>query len=291
MGYEPTGNYRDAYRNTQPIASCMQKSRKSKEEIKNISKDLKRGGNAPYRAEPLYQRVADHIRKCIQQGVLGNRVIITESVLSRICNISRTPARQALLHLEEENLIRSWPARGYVVGPQNDGDLRKLTPEMLHLSPGHDFPHPIKEWESIYDKIESEVIRQSILSECQLNVVSLAKFYACSRGTIHKVLYKLEGSGLVERHYHSRWTIVLLDEKRLDAIFDVRGWLEPNLLAQAVPQIPAEVLKEVIDDHKRVLSRYPDTTGAEINELELDMHERLLQYAHNKVAMDVFARD
>jgi DNA-binding FadR family transcriptional regulator len=84
-----------------------------------------------------------------------------------------------------------------VVRLHADGALRKLTPDMLHLSSGHDFPHPVKEWESIYDKIEIKVIRQSILSECQLNAVSLA----------------------------------------------------------------------------------------EMNELELDMHERLLQYANNKVAM------
>ncbi len=260
-------------------------NRKSNNERANISKDSRTGGNLPNRSVPLYRKVVDHIRSCIQQDVLTNRVMITESDLSRIFNISRTPARQALVQLEKEKLIRHRHPRGYVVGPHADGTLRKLVPDMLHLSSGQDFPHPVKEWESVYDKIESEVIRQSILSECQLNVVSLAKFYNCSRGTIHKVLYKLQGSGLVQQQYQSRWTIVLLDDKRLDAIFDVRSWLEPNLLAQAVPQIPAGLVEEMIGRHKNVLSRYPGTTSGEMNELELDMHERLLHYADNTVAM------
>ncbi len=260
-------------------------NRKSKTETANFSKNPQSGKDIPHRAEPLYRKVVDHIRTCIQQGVLNQRVIITESGLSRIFNISRTPARLALMQLEKENLIRYRKPRGFVVGRQTEGALRKLTPDMLHLSSGHYFPHPGKEWENIYDKIESEVIRQSIVSECKLNVVSLAKFYSCSRVTIHKILYKLESSGLVQQQYQSRWTIVLLDDKRLEAIFDVRSWLEPNLLAQAVPQIPTELLKEIIASHKSVLSRYPDATGAEMNRLELDMHERLLRCANNKVAM------
>ena len=95
----------------------------------------------------------------------------------------------------------------------------------------------------------------------------------------------MEVSGLVQRHYRSKWTIVPLDDKRLNAIFDVRSWLEPNLLAQALPNIPNAALHRVIDSHKDILSRFPDTTGAELNQLELDMHDVLLKYANNSVAM------
>jgi len=95
----------------------------------------------------------------------------------------------------------------------------------------------------------------------------------------------LEVSGLVQRHYQSKWTIVPLDDRRLNTIFDVRSWLEPNLLAQAIPYIPEEVLHEVIARHENALSRFPETTGTELNQLELDMHDGLLQYANNSVAM------
>lgn len=251
----------------------------------NIPDSTKSKKNNLFGMDPLYRKVCDHIRKCILQGVLRKRVIITESAISRIFDISRTPARQALLQLQEERLIQRRPSRGYVVGTHTDGPLHKLTPDMLHFPLGDDFTHPAKEWNNIYDAIESEVIRQSILSACRINARLLSKYYSCSRSAIKEILYKLEVSGLVQRKHQSRWNIVHLDERRLDAIFEVRSWLEPNLLAQAIPRIPEDILQKVIDRHNHVLSRFPETTGAELNELEIDMHDGLLQYADNKVGI------
>jgi DNA-binding GntR family transcriptional regulator len=156
---------------------------------------------------------------------------------------------------------------------------------MVRLSSEDDFLHPVKEWQDVYEKIESEIVRQSILSKRRLNAHLLTKYYCCNRNMIQEVLHKLEVSGLVRRHYQSKWSIVPLDDKRLNAIFDVRSWLEPNLLAQAIPEIPDEMLHKVIASHKDALSRFPETTGAELNQLELDMHDGLLQYANNSVAM------
>lgn len=241
--------------------------------------------NNHQRAVPLYQKVADHIRRCITRGTLGNQVNLTESSISKILNISRTPARKALTLLEQEKLIHKRSIRGYVVGSRLEGSLLKLTPEMVQLSSEDDFLHPVKEWQDVYEKIESEIIRQSILSKHRLNAQLLANCYACNRSMIQEVLHKLEVSGLVQKHFQSKWTIVPLDDKRLNAIFDVRSWLEPNLLAQAIPDIPEEVLHKVIVSHKDALSRFPETTGAELNQLELDMHDGLLQYANNRVAM------
>lgn len=241
--------------------------------------------NNHQRAVPLYQKVADHIRRCITRGTLGNQVNLTESSISKILNISRTPARKALTLLEQEKLIHKRSIRGYVVGSRLEGSLLKLTPEMVQLSSEDDFLHPVKEWQDVYEKIESEIIRQSILSKHRLNAQLLANCYACNRSMIQEVLHKLEVSGLVQKHFQSKWTIVPLDDKRLNAIFDVRSWLEPNLLAQAIPDIPEEVLHKVIVSHKDALSRFPETTGAELNQLELDMHDGLLQYANNSVAM------
>ena len=237
------------------------------------------------KTEPLYQKVADHIRLCISQGVLHEYTMVTEAGLSRIFKISRTPVRQALVLLEEEGLIHHRKTRGYVVGEKADGAWQKLTPDMLQLPSGRDFLVPTEEWERIYDRIENEIIRLSIISSWRLNALELAKSYATSRSAIHEILTRMEVSGLVVRKYRARWTIVPLDEKRLDAIFDVRSWLEPNLLAQAMTRIPKSILEQVIERHKSAFLRYPDIMGTELNQLELDMHERLLQYADNHVAI------
>lgn len=41
----------------------------------------------------------------------------------------------------------------------------------------------------------------------------------------------------------------------------------------------------VNQSHKEALSRFPDTIGPELNQLELEIHDRLLKYANNSVAM------
>lgn len=241
--------------------------------------------NSKHKFTPLYLKVVDHIKNCIKKGTLVECVLLTESRISAILGISRTPARQALYNLEQEHLVEKSTSRGYVVGSCPEGQIIQLTPEMLQNVSGSDFMHPVKEWEQIYEKIENEIIKLSILSRWRINALAVAETYGCSRNTMQEVLSRLENSGVVAKSYHSRWTVIPLNENRLNEIFDVRSWLEPNLLVQAAPQIPDSFLQQVIEKHRAALARFPRNTSAELNELEMDLHDRLLQYADNKIAL------
>ena len=241
--------------------------------------------NSAHKFVPLYLRVVDHIKNCIDKGTLGECVLLTESRVSAILDISRTPARQALYDLEQNRLIAKRAARGYVVGACADGQIIQLTPEMLQPSSGSAFVHPVKEWKQIYEKIENEIIRLSILSRWRLNALALAETYGCSRNTIQEILSRLESSGVVEKSHQSRWTVIPLNENRLNEIYDLRSWLEPNLLAQAAPKIPDSELQKVINKHRTALARFPKNKSAELDELEMDLHDRLLQYADNQIAL------
>ncbi len=238
-----------------------------------------------HKSVPLYLKVVDHIKRCIGEGVLADRVLLTESRISAILGISRTPARQALAYLEQEHLVEKRTSRGYMVGACREGQIIQLTSDMLQPKSGTDFVHPLKEWEQIYEKIENEIIKLSILSRWRLNALALAKTYTCSRNVIQEVLSKLESRGVVAKGYQPRWTVIPLDVNRLNEIFDVRSWLEPNLLAQAAPKIPASILQQVIEKHIAALARFPYNTSKELHELEMDLHERLMQYANNKIAL------
>lgn len=234
---------------------------------------------------PLYLKVVDLIRRCIKQGTLTPGVLLNETNVSTTLGISRTPVRQALLQLEKEKLIVKRAARGYLVGNGNVRKPIKLAPNMLQPALGSDFLHPIKVWEDIYEKIENEIIRLSIISGWRINAQTLATSYDCSRRAIQEILSKLEANGLVVKSYQSRWTIIPLDDSRLNNIFDVRSWLEPNLLAQAGPKIPKNILAQIIENHRTSLLRFPHNTSAELNQLEMDLHDRLLQFADNMIAM------
>jgi DNA-binding GntR family transcriptional regulator len=45
------------------------------------------------------------------------------------------------------------------------------------------------------------------------------------------------------------------------------------------------VLSQVIEDHQKARTRFPRNTSAELNKLEMDLHERFMQFADNKIAM------
>ena len=252
----------------------------------NQSADKVKIDNAPHKFVPLYLRVVEHIKNCIADETLPDQVLLTESKISAILGISRTPARQALHRLEQEHVIEKRASRGYVVGSSvENGTILQLSPGMLQPASGSDFLHPVKEWEEIYEKIENEIIKLSILSRWRLNALALAKTYRCSRNTIQEVLSRLESRGVVTKSYQSRWTVILLDEDRLNEIFDLRSWIEPNLLSQAAPRIPEKVLQQVIEKHQIALAKFPENTSAELDELEMDLHDKFMQYADNRLAL------
>ncbi|MET0735536.1 MAG: GntR family transcriptional regulator [Microbacterium sp.] len=74
----------------------------------------------------LLDRVTDSVRTAILDGELvpGSHVSVPE--IARQLNVSRTPAREALLRLQHEGLVRVTPRRGAVVLDASVADLRAL---------------------------------------------------------------------------------------------------------------------------------------------------------------------
>ena len=74
----------------------------------------------------LLDRVADQIRAAILGGAFapGSRLSVPQ--LSRQLNVSRTPAREALIRLQHEGLVRVIPRKGAVVLHGSSQDLVEL---------------------------------------------------------------------------------------------------------------------------------------------------------------------
>lgn len=74
----------------------------------------------------LLDRVSDSLRTAILSGELppGSRLSVPE--IARQLNVSRTPAREALLRLQHEGLVEVNPRRGAVVLDGSMADLREL---------------------------------------------------------------------------------------------------------------------------------------------------------------------
>ena len=71
--------------------------------------------------EPITRRLRQDVLPALRQRILAGRMKagtkIIESRLAATLGISRTPLREALLHLEREGLVRSDLRRGFTVEP------------------------------------------------------------------------------------------------------------------------------------------------------------------------------
>jgi DNA-binding GntR family transcriptional regulator len=77
-------------------------------------------------AVSLRERVAEQIRTAIIEGRLKPNDHITEAALTQQLGVSRTPVREALILLEREALIVSYPHRGSFVRAFNEDDVTAL---------------------------------------------------------------------------------------------------------------------------------------------------------------------
>ena len=89
-------------------------------------------------AEPVARRrLRDDVRlglvDLIVTGRLKGGEKLNELALSRLLKTSRTPLREALLHLEREGLVRSDQRRGFTVQPLASREVRETYPLLAEL--------------------------------------------------------------------------------------------------------------------------------------------------------------
>jgi DNA-binding GntR family transcriptional regulator len=81
----------------------------------------------------LRDQVERAIVEQILDGQLPSLARINESTLSAELGVSRTPLREALLHLEQEGFIEAQPGRGFRVAPMSGDEVRQLYPIVAAL--------------------------------------------------------------------------------------------------------------------------------------------------------------
>lgn len=81
----------------------------------------------------LRQDVVPEVRENILVGRLKPGAKIIESRLATSLGVSRTPVREALLHLEREGLVRSDLRRGFTVEPLSVREVRETYPLLAAL--------------------------------------------------------------------------------------------------------------------------------------------------------------
>lgn len=254
------------------------------------AKGTKTHGSETTGSERLYARCEQILRRSIRSGLPPGTVLL-EAQLAKLLGSSRAPVRQALAHLHEEGLVQRSQGRGYLVGRNGHGIPRvKLSVAMLGLDePGEALRRSLA-WEGIYEDVERSIIHRSVFGSARVNEVELASRYGVGRSVARDVLTRLQSLGMLAKDERQRWIIVSLDRQRLASLYELRQLLEPAALRHAMQYAEVALLEEMRRRLQVRRAAYPKVSANDMNDLEYDLHVRLLSLCRNRELLGALQR-
>lgn len=190
---------------------------------------------------PAYAVIAERLRLSIAAGRLPLGAVLLEGPLARIFGSSRAPVRQALGMLEAEGILRHYDGRGLLVGDATEPRRIDVTRDHLQAHP-QEGAAKLFAWQAFYYEFERDLTLQSMFGRFTVNELALSRHFMIGRTVARDLLLQAQLLGLVEKGENSRWSIIPLDESRLDNLYQLRMLLEPPMLEDAAPKVPPDVL-------------------------------------------------
>lgn len=237
--------------------------------------------------DQLYEFIAGSIR----EHRLPKGTLLLEGHLAELFQVSRSPVRQALARLCEEQLICTFDGRGYLVGAAPGEILRhKFDAGVFVTVSKASRPKKTEAWQRVYNDIERELLHHSLFGSYRINELELSRYYRISRTVSNQVLTRLHLLGLVEKDERSRWQLIEWDDRRLEELYEVRRRLEPYVLMRAAEYIPVEEVRLFIERLQQAVATYPNMESRQFDDLESDLHIRTLGYCPNREMMQMLRR-
>jgi DNA-binding GntR family transcriptional regulator len=234
-------------------------------------------------APRLYERACGILATRIRSGELAPGERLLESRVASQFGISRAPARQALAGLEAAGLVTRSEGRGYVVrgavGSLVDavGAVAASGPIRLASTPS---------WERIYREVEQAIVARTPFTDWRVIESELARCYGVSRTVARDVIARLQQRGIVKKDSRSHWYAPALTPAYVGELYLMRSVLEPVALVAAMPAAPGCMVAEMRRNLDRAIARGPELGGADLDELEAELHVRLLGYCGNQTLME-----
>ncbi|MEX0279799.1 MAG: GntR family transcriptional regulator [Arenibacterium sp.] len=236
------------------------------------------------RPAPRYIAIEQTLKSAIEQGRLADGTILTEGPIADLFGTSRTQVRTALAQLETAGMITRFDGRGFLVARDNTTPTPNrisLTRAMLGLSqsPAKE-PQPASA-ERLVRAFQETLALALPFGQFRINEQAAADHFNVSRNVVRELLSRFQDRGLVGKDSRSHWIVGPLTARDLQQFFAIRGKLEPLALIDSAPKIPrAELVK--MRDRLDAVTRGDRTLDTEqLDQLETDMHVRLLAHSPN----------
>lgn len=178
----------------------------------------------------LLDRVADQIRSAILEGAFPPGSRLSVPALSRQLNVSRTPAREALMRLQHEGLVRVIPRKGAVVLHGSSEDLVELF-----------------QFREALEGMAARLAARSMSPEEKTALRAVAQTHA------QAVRDEDLASHLrFDQEFHSAIALGSRNKKIVDELTRVRGQLV--LLSRAMSTTPGGMDQTIIDAHEAIVN-------------------------------------
>jgi GntR family transcriptional regulator, rspAB operon transcriptional repressor len=168
----------------------------------------------------LASQVFAHLRECIVRGEFPPNTALSEQDLCERLNVSRTPVREALINLAEEELVVIYPQFGTFVAPISLSAVRVGQYVREHL-----------ECALVVDAVrrldDAGAARIRDIIERQENAPNLEEFYNLDND-FHALIAELSG-------YPKVWNVILRAKTQFDRV---------RYLSVHEPSRPAEIIAE-----------------------------------------------
>lgn len=248
---------------------------------------MKNSARNEIRSQPRYQRIETVLLDAIAEGRLAQGTVLNEGPVADVFGTSRTPVRKALNELEAKGALTRFNGRGFIVPGKPDNSVRnvrklKFSAEMLGLQPATDYKSRRGGAEIIAEDFEREIVNAMPFGLYRINEMAAADHYKVSRTIIRELLQRLQDRGLVRKDRRSHWVVGPLTARDVAHYFSIRQKLEPLALGESAPRMAIQDIRRMFETTRKALESGDDIVSEMVDELERDIHWRLLQQTSNQ---------
>ena len=228
--------------------------------------------------------IHDVVRRHIVERRLPDGLVLTESALARLFEVSRAPAADALGRLADEGLVTKLDGRGFAVGAGRAPPLRAdLASSGLRVPVADRAGLAARGWrETLYPVVEAEVASCSSYGVFGTGSAVMGRHFGVSRTTSQDVLSRLERVGLIEQGANGRWIVPRLTPKGATDHYEIRRLLEPAALADAARRVGPEAIRDARARIVELRAKAGPWSVDEIRAVEANLHHELVLECDNE---------
>jgi DNA-binding GntR family transcriptional regulator len=152
--------------------------------------------SAERRPSSSAERAYEYVKERLLDGRFAGGTLLSENELARRLGVSRTPVREAFLHLEGEGLLALYPRRGALVVPISPSEAEDLLEARMLIE-----PHAARRVAAHHPEV-GRALRESIAEQERALAVGGGEFIVADR-KFHRVIVAANDNPLLTHFYDS----------------------------------------------------------------------------------------